>query len=119
MSSRPVQPTYDSALIKRLVAEGAWDMTYEATDGMYATGCTSDDVWNIIQNLDLQNFHKSMSAEKLPGTMQDVYYVDYMKKHIYLKLQLISMRHSGAPIARVISFKWDDRYPLNKASNNP
>lgn len=106
-------PSYDLETVRRLVEQGACDMSYAATDGMYALGLTSEDVWDVVRELRLEAFYKPMPAKKMPGSMQDVYYTHYQRGSkllaIYLKLQIITQRQSGAQIVNIISFKRNER----------
>jgi len=103
-------PTYNLDLVKRLVQADGCDISYEAMDGIYAMGLTSEDVQAAIGALHPTQFYKTMPATKMPDAMQDVYFTNYQRRHIYLKLQIVTLRRNGLEVVRVISFKRNERY---------
>ena len=110
MSSAERNPRYPLDTAKLLVDRDACDISLSAVDGIYALGLTIEDAWLAIRALSQPDFRKSMSSEKAPGTMQDVYETMCGKHQIYLKIQVVASRHTGNQILRLVSFKRNEHF---------
>ena len=96
-------PTYPLALVKGLMKEGDWVLTSAALDAAVELGFDEEDVYDCVVNeLQETHFYKTMASEKKHGLMQDVYYITYQARRLYVKLQ-VKVK------AVVVSFKEDDR----------
>jgi len=94
-----MKATYDLALVKGLIEDGSWILRESARDTVTELGFDDEDVRDcIVNHLEPSHFHKTMEAEKRPGLMQDVYYITYEGKRLYVKLQV-----DGVVV--VVSFK--------------
>jgi hypothetical protein len=77
----------------------------QATRDAFALGLLTEDVWLAIQDLDPDEFHKTMPSEAFPDTMLDVYHCTYGKKLIYLKFQVLESSKALLQKLNVVSFK--------------
>lgn len=83
--------------------DGDWILTSLALDTAMELGFDEEDVYDCVVNeLQETHFYKTMASEKKHNLMQDVYYITYQTKRMYVKLQ-VSVK------AVVVSFKEDDR----------
>lgn len=81
--------TYPLALVKGLMADGAWVLTTSALDTALELGFDVDDVYDcVVAHLQDSHFYKTMESEKKPGLMQDAYYITYEGHRLYVKLQV-------------------------------
>jgi Motility quorum-sensing regulator, toxin of MqsA len=95
--------SYSLEEIKLLIANGNYWIKRSALDGALALGFDNQDICECICDyLDGTHFYKTMSSEKKPDLMQDVYRITYEQQPIYLKLQISNKQ------AVVISFKHDE-----------
>jgi hypothetical protein len=77
----------------------SWVLTIEAANTALELGFDDQDVYDcIVNNLEETHFYKTMESEKKAGLMQDVYYITYEHRRLYVKLQVNVQ-------AVVISFK--------------
>ncbi|MDB4948361.1 MAG: hypothetical protein JWM27_1010 [Gemmatimonadetes bacterium] len=97
---KPQNPTYDLAELQRLVRENHYVVTSKAVSGAASLSFDSDDIRDCVLGLRLDDLHKTMEAENVPGLWQDVYRPLYGGVRLYVKLQL--SRHGKAV---VIQFK--------------
>jgi hypothetical protein len=96
------KPTYSLDLIKGLMRDGSWFLTESARDTATELGFDDEDVYDCIVNyLEETHFYKTMGATEKVGLMQDVYYITYENKRLYVKLQ-------ANVAAVVVSFKEQD-----------
>ena len=80
-------------------------ITKQAKDDAFRLGFDTADIEQVIRDLSLEQFYKSMPAKEFPDVWQDVYKAQYMFIPLYIKLQL---RESGGSItAVVVAFKED------------
>jgi motility quorum-sensing regulator/GCU-specific mRNA interferase toxin len=94
-----MKPTYALGLIKGLVQDGSWAVTVTALDTAVELGFDEEDIYDcIVNHLEESHFYKTMESEKKPGLMQDVYYIAYQDRQLYVKLQVVVN-------AVVVSFK--------------
>src|SRR5687768_3431432 len=100
--NRP-SPAFDLADIQAKVKAGFFVVTESALEGAGKLRLDRLDIEACVDNLDENDFYKSMPAKKKVGRMQDVYKPTYLGKPIYLKIQL-----SDAKRVVVISFKKDE-----------
>jgi len=83
------KPSYPLALIKGLMADGAWILRTSALDSALELGFDVDDVYDcIVVHLEDSHFYKTMESEKKKGLMQDVYYITCQDQRLYVKLQV-------------------------------
>src|ERR1035441_7300478 len=83
------RPSYPLALIKGLMADGAWVLRTSALDSALELGFDVEDVYDcIVVHLQDSHFYKTMESEKKKGLMQDVYYITYQDQRLYVKLQV-------------------------------
>jgi hypothetical protein len=69
--------------------DGSWILRESALDAAMEMGFDDEDVFDCIVNyLEDTHFYKTMSAEKNPGLMQDVYHITYEGRRVYVKLQV-------------------------------
>lgn len=100
------EPTYPLERIKERFRGGKYIITTTAEMGALAIGFDDANIADCITNhLNETHFYKTMSAEKKPGLMQDVYKIRYQGQRIYLKLQINSMDE-----AVVVFFKEDEAW---------
>lgn len=93
-------PTYDLESLKVLVKEkNRRAFTGNSMTGMAKLGMTVADAIDCIDCLTLDDFYKTMPAEKDPGHFQDVYHGKYWNEVVYIKFT----GYSDKPI--VITFK--------------
>lgn len=98
--SAMAKPFHQLSEIKRLVAAKSYRIRATAIEGAFELGFGEDDICDCICDcLDETHFVKSMPSEKKQGLTQDVYYIFFEEKPIYLKLQIFEK------MAVVISFK--------------
>ncbi|MGO8692451.1 MAG: type II toxin-antitoxin system MqsR family toxin [Rectinemataceae bacterium] len=96
------QPIYDLGEFQRLVKLNCYLVRDSANKGATSLGFDSNDIRRCVLGLSAADFDKTMAAEKLPGTFQDVYWPTYKGVRLYVKLQM-------TPGAVVISFKLNDK----------
>jgi hypothetical protein len=83
------KPSCPLALIKGLMADGAWVLRTSALDSALELGFDVEDVYDcIVVHLQDSHFYKTMESEKKKGLMQDVYYITYQDQRLYVKLQV-------------------------------
>ena len=102
-------PTYDLALIKRLVLSRQYHVTGAALDGRGELGLEPRDMEQCILALrgfeeSSTDFKKSMRSSAFPDRWQDVYNTSYCGHPIYVKLQVVEQKASRKQ-AIIISFK--------------
>ena len=73
-------------------------MTLSAKQGAHAMGMDTADMEACVLGLTINDFYKTMPAEKAPGLFQDVYRPYFLGWEVYVKLQI-----TGEAV--VISFK--------------
>lgn len=67
----------------------SWVLTIEAANTALELGFDDEDVYDcIVNNLEETHFYKTMESEKKAGLMQDVYYITYERRRLYVKLQV-------------------------------
>ena len=86
----PSGPKYDLDKIKKLLCDSCkYYVTMEAHRGAAEMGYTDDEaIIDVVENIEQDDFYKSMLAEKVPGLWQDVYRVTDNDKKVYIKLQI-------------------------------
>ena len=82
-------PAYSLEAVKNGINNGNYRITFSALQGAIDLGFDEEDIKEIGLNLSESDFKKSMSANKRPGTMQDVYNPVYMGIELYYKVQLV------------------------------
>ena len=82
-------PAYSLGAVKNGINNGNYRITFSALQGAIDLGFDEEDIKEIGLNLSESDFKKSMSANKRPGTMQDVYNPVYMGIELYYKVQLV------------------------------
>ncbi len=82
-------PAYSLGTVKIGINSGNYRITFSALQGAIALGFDEEDIREIGLNLLESDFKKSMSANKRPGTMQDVYNPVYKGIELYYKVQLV------------------------------
>ncbi len=84
------KPKYNLNKIKKLLCESdSYYITSEAHKGGAELGYMDvESILDIVENIQEDDFHKTMPAEKVPGLWQDVYRVNDGNNKIYIKLQL-------------------------------
>lgn len=81
-------PTYPLALVKGLMRDGDWALTSVALDNALELGFDEEDVYDCVVNeLQEMHFYKTMASEKKHGLMQDVYFIAYENRRLYVKLR--------------------------------
>ncbi len=69
--------------------DGEWFLTAEVLEDAVELGFDEEDVFDCVVNyLEETHFYKTMQSAKLPGLMQDVYYITYQERRLYVKLQV-------------------------------
>ena len=82
--------------------DGSWHLTESARDTAVELGFDEVDVYDCVVNcLEETHFYKTMAAATKLGLMQDVYYITYGGRRLYVKLQVYVE-------AVVVSFKERD-----------
>jgi motility quorum-sensing regulator / GCU-specific mRNA interferase toxin len=94
-------PHYDLDELKALIEQPKTrHITSEAVQTASEVGFASvSDIVGAVLELELEDFYKTMSSEKQPGTFQDVYHKTIKGIELYIKLR--KSRDKGI----VISFK--------------
>jgi motility quorum-sensing regulator / GCU-specific mRNA interferase toxin len=84
------EPTYDLHELQRLIGQGAISssVTRVAEEGAVGFGWSRDDIVEAVLALTAQDFYKSMESERMPGSWQDVYHLEFRGVSLYIKLQL-------------------------------
>jgi Txe/YoeB family toxin of Txe-Axe toxin-antitoxin module len=84
------KPKYDLSKIKTLLCDSdAYHITLEAHHGAAELGyMDAESILDMIENIQEDDFHKSMPSERIQGLWQDVYRVNDGNNKIYIKLQL-------------------------------
>ncbi|MEK6581352.1 MAG: type II toxin-antitoxin system MqsR family toxin [Nitrospirota bacterium] len=84
------KPKYDLSKIKKLLCDSdSYRITVKAHSGAAELGyMDAESIVDVIENIQEDDFHKSMPSEKVPGLLQDVYRVNDGNNKIYIKLQL-------------------------------
>ncbi len=101
-----MEASYALLLVKELVKEGKYLVTFSALQSAALMGFLDEDITDCIVNfLEPTHFYKTMAAEQKPGMMQDVYKITFEGKRVYLKLQI---NQSG--LAVIVSFKEDESF---------
>lgn len=99
-----MQASYSLLLIKRLVAEGRYQITVSALESAALMGFDDESIVEcVVVHLADTHFYKTMPSASIPGLMQDVYKLAFEGRRVYLKLQV-----NRAQRAVVISFKEDE-----------
>jgi len=95
-------PAYDLERIQQLVGQGELSrrITGAAVEGARPLGLGVPEIVAAVLELTPACFYKSMEAEKLPGSWQDVYHLQYRSVDLYIKLQL-----SPRALGVVVQFK--------------
>jgi len=65
----------------------ALSLTVTARHGIKAIGMTLGDVLQVIQQLSMGNFYKSMTAQADSRVWQDVYHSQWKGRRLYVKFQ--------------------------------
>ena len=89
---------YPLAEIKKLVKDGHVHATKAALAGAAELDYTLDDMIYVVENLETEDLHKSMTSYENDELWQDVYRYPAVEAEIYLKLQIVDK-------AVIISFK--------------
>jgi motility quorum-sensing regulator / GCU-specific mRNA interferase toxin len=101
-----MEASYALLLVKELVKEGKYLVTFSALQSAVLMGFLDEDITDCIVNfLQPSHFYKTMASEQKSGMMQDVYKITFEGKRVYLKLQI---NQSG--LAVIVSFKEDESY---------
>ncbi len=97
--------TYNLETIKRLIRSSSRKITTLARLNAYNLRYSVGEVYEIVSRLEKTHFHKTMEAEKLPGSglFQDVYRFPDRGLDLYVKVQIID--EGGEREAKVIDFK--------------
>ena len=82
-------PAYSLEAVKNGINNGNYRITFSALKGAIALGFDEEDIKEIGLNLLESDFKKSMSANKRPERMQDVYNPVYRGIELYYKVQLV------------------------------
>lgn len=84
------KPKYNLNKIKKLLCESdSYYITSESHKGGAELGyMDAESILDIVENIQEDDFHKTMPAEKVLGLWQDVYRVNDGNNKIYIKLQL-------------------------------
>lgn len=83
-------PTYDLQHLQQLVGQGPLTRTITtvATEGASAAGFFIEHMVEAVLLLRPSDFYKTMESERVPGSWQDVYHLEYGGTQLYIKLQL-------------------------------
>lgn len=84
------KPKYDLNKIKKLLCDSdSYHITLEAHHGAAELGyMDAESMIDVIENIQEDDFYKTMPSEKVQGLWQDVYRVNDGNNKIYIKLQL-------------------------------
>lgn len=80
---------YPLPTIKELVISGNVRATKAALEGAAALKFSFDDMISVVQNLEAEDFYKSMTSHSNYTLWQDVYRYPAIIGDIYLKLQIV------------------------------
>ncbi|MGC1413654.1 MAG: type II toxin-antitoxin system MqsR family toxin [Candidatus Acidiferrum sp.] len=101
-----MKPSYSLTQLKGLVGSRKYRVTESSFRSALLMGFLDEDIADcIVSFLEPSHFYKTMSADQMPGLMQDVYKVRYEGKRVYLKLQISKSGH-----AVIVSFKEDESF---------
>ena len=87
----PSKPTYSLARIKKLLCNSSsYVITVEAQKGAASLGyMDEEEILDVIEDIQEDDFYKSMPSEKVPSLWQDVYRVTHEGNVLYIKLQIL------------------------------
>lgn len=84
------KPKYDLSKIKKLLCDSdSYIITSKAHHGAAELGyMDAESIIGLVENIEEDDFYKTMPSEKVQGLWQDVYHVNDGNNKIYIKLQL-------------------------------
>lgn len=96
------KPTYNLNEFQELFANLKHRIiTKRAFTDALKLGFSSEDIEQVIEELEPEDFYKTMPAEKAPGLWQDVYKPEHLGLSLYVKIQITG----NVRTAVLISFK--------------
>lgn len=101
-------PYYNLDKLKQNIRNGedSYHFTRRAIRELNNSLTDIDDVLNVILNLDLDDFHKSMESKQVAGTFQDAYRVKSELGRLYIKLQENPQDYT---IIISVHYGWEDK----------
>jgi len=82
------RPHYDlRVILAQMVCVENMNLTLSAQQGIRAAGMTRSEALEVITNLSVTNFYKSMTTHKSHRIWQDVYHATWRDKSLYVKFQ--------------------------------
>ena len=106
------KPTYSLAKFKKLLCKtSSCVISRTARQGAVAMGYMDDDaIIDVVENIQEDEFYKTMPSITMPGLYQDVYYVNDGDKYLYIKIQI----GAKGKKAIIIQFKNNEKMPIKK-----
>lgn len=82
------RPHYDlKAVLAQMNRIENMNLTLSAQQGIRAAGMTRNDALEVITQLSVTNFYKSMTTHQSHRVWQDVYHAEWREKLLYVKFQ--------------------------------
>ena len=79
--------TYDLDELKKLIDKGNFHITDTCRRGYSRLDYSDVATLEIVKRLQTTDIYKTMSSEKIPDLMQDVYHIKEEEDDLYIKLQ--------------------------------
>ena len=107
--SEKKKPHYDLEELKELIRQERWIVTKAADKGALKLGLSRYEIKEIVLNLRLEDFYKSMTTYKNHRLWQDVYKPKVFIQEEYIELY-VKLQKSFDEKCIVISFKQSEDY---------
>jgi motility quorum-sensing regulator/GCU-specific mRNA interferase toxin len=82
------RPHYDlKAILAQMICVESMNLTMSAQQGIRVAGMTRNEALEMIHQLSVTNFYKSMTTHLSNRVWQDVYHAKWREKLLYVKFQ--------------------------------
>ena len=82
------RPHYDLTEIKKQMdSVENMNLTFSSKQGIRTAGMTTNEALEVVTNLSITNFYKSMTTHQNNRVWQDVYHAEWRGKPLYVKFQ--------------------------------
>ena len=82
------RPHYDlKAILTQMICVENMNLTMSAQQGIRVAGMTRNEALEVLHQLSVTNFYKSMTTHQSHRVWQDVYHAKWREKLLYVKFQ--------------------------------
>ena len=82
------RPHYDlKMIISQMVSVEAMNLSMSAVEGIRVAGMIKAEALEVVRNLSIKDFYKSMTTHASNKVWQDVYHAEWRGKQLYVKFQ--------------------------------